>query len=51
VDPEQVFTLEWTIPASDPFIVAGRDYFFRVGAIIDIGESKSNYSQVVKITL
>ena len=50
-DPNQVYTLEIDIPSNSTLLISGRDYFFRIGALIDIGEAKANYAAVVKIPL
>jgi hypothetical protein len=50
-DPNQVYILEIDIPSNSTLLISGRDYFFRIGALIDIGEAKANYAAVVKIPL
>lgn len=51
VDPNQVYTLEIDLPSNSATLLAGKEYFFRIGAIIDIGEAKANYSTTVVIPL
>ncbi len=51
IDPAVTYTL--SIDASNSFFVAGRDYFFRVGAkasLTGVGTIRSNYAPYVKIT-
>lgn len=50
-DPNQVYTLEIDLAANSSTLKAGRDYFFRVGALIDVGEAKLNYAPAVRIKL
>ena len=48
VPPEQVFRLELSTAA----LVSGKDYYFRVGALIsDIGEAKQNFSEPVRLRI
>ncbi|MDR1096948.1 MAG: DUF3823 domain-containing protein [Tannerella sp.] len=48
VSPERIFQLE--MPTGN--MVSGKDYYFRVSALIDgIGEAKHNYSVPVKLTI
>ncbi len=49
VDPSQVFTLEIDIPANSANLKAGEQYFFRVGALIDVPEAKFNYAPAVRL--
>lgn len=49
VDPNQVFTLEIDLAANSSSLVAGNQYFFRVGALIDVGEAKFNYAPAVRL--
>lgn len=51
IDPAVTYTL--TIDAANSYFVAGRDYFFRVGAkasLAGVGTIRSNYAPYVKIT-
>ncbi len=51
VDPNQVFTLELDISTNSSTLITGKHYFFRIGALIDVGEAKLNYAPIVKITI
>jgi hypothetical protein len=51
VDSNQVFTLELDLAANNSILVSGKPYFFRVGALIDVGEAKLNYAPAVRIDL
>jgi len=50
-DPNQVFTLELDIPSNSSTLITGKHYFFRIGALISVGEAKLNYAPVVKISI
>jgi hypothetical protein len=50
-DPNQVFTLELDITSNSSTLISGRHYFFRIGALINVGEAKLNYAPVVKISI
>lgn len=50
VDSNQVFSLELDVAAT-PSLTAGKPYFFRVGALIDVPEAKFNYAKAVRMTL
>lgn len=47
VDPNEVHTIELKTRG----LTAGKDYYFRVCALIDIPEAKYNFCQAVKISL
>ena len=49
-DPNHEYTLELDISNATIF-KTGMDFYFRVGALIDVGEAKFNYAPVVKISL
>jgi hypothetical protein len=51
VDPNQVFTLEIDLAANSSTLQAGKQYFFRVGALIDVGEAKLNYAPAVRLAI
>ncbi|MFD1139858.1 DUF3823 domain-containing protein [Larkinella insperata] len=51
VDPNKVYRLELDLPSNSNVLVAGRSYFFRVGAVIDAPESKFNYAKAVRLSL
>lgn len=50
VNPDQTFTLEIDIDANTS-LEEGDQYFFRVGAVIDIPESKFNYAPAVRLSI
>ena len=45
VDPNEVFTLELKTKSLDK----GKDYFFRVCALIDVPEAKYNFNEAIRI--
>jgi hypothetical protein len=49
VDPNDTFTLEIDIPANSANLETGHQYFFRVGALIDVPEAKFNYAPTVRL--
>lgn len=51
VDPNQVFTLQIDLPSNSSRLEAGNQYFFRVGALIDMGEAKFNYAPAVRLSI
>lgn len=51
VDPNIFQTLEIDIPSNSSELINGKTYFFRVGAMIDVPEAKSNFSSVIKIEI
>lgn len=50
-NPNTVYTLEIDLPSNSTLLKPGHPYYFRVGAKIDIGETKFNYAPSVKIDL
>jgi hypothetical protein len=48
-DPNQTFTLEIDLVANSSRLEAGKEYFFRIGALIDVGEAKFNYAPAVRL--
>lgn len=50
-NPSQVYTLEIDLPLNNSILKPGTAYYFRIGALIDVGEAKLNYAPAVKITL
>lgn len=50
VDQNQIYTLELDT-TTDPDLSPGTQYFFRVGALIDVPEAKFNYAPAVSITI
>ncbi len=46
---ETVYTLEIDLIANSNLLIAGKQYYFRVGALIDIGQAKYNYAPAVRI--
>ena len=51
IDPNSLQTLEIDIAANSSDLKNGKQYFFRIGALIDVPEAKSNYSTVVRIEI
>jgi hypothetical protein len=51
VNANTVHTLEIDLPSNSSLLKPGKPYYFRVGAKIDIGETKFNYAPSVKIDL
>lgn len=49
VDPDRVFTLEMDLEANKGRFVYENQYFFRVGALIDVPEAKPNYAPAVRL--
>lgn len=49
VDADQTFTLEIDIAANSSRLLAGNQYFFRIGALIDVPEAKFNYAPSVRL--
>lgn len=50
VGPNKVFTLEIDIAANDA-LEEGNQYFFRVGALIDVPQAKFNYAPAVRLAI
>lgn len=50
-DPATVYTLEIDLPSQSSILKPGNDYYFRIGALIDVGEAKLNYIAPVKISI
>lgn len=50
VDPNETFTLEIDIDANTS-LEEGEEYFFRVGALIDVPEAKFNYASPVRVNI
>jgi hypothetical protein len=50
-DPNQVFTLEIDLAANRSSLIPGKQYFFRVGALINVGEAKFNYAPAVRLAI
>ncbi|RYZ98910.1 MAG: DUF3823 domain-containing protein [Sphingobacteriaceae bacterium] len=51
VDPNQEYTLELDIPANSDNLKVGSQYYFRVGALIQIDQAKTNYGPTFRLTL
>ncbi|SIN89649.1 DUF3823 domain-containing protein [Chitinophaga niabensis] len=51
VDANTVYTLEIDLAANSTILKPGKPFYFRVGAKIDMGETKFNYAPAVKIDL
>jgi hypothetical protein len=50
-DPATVYTLEIDLPANSTTLKVGTSYYFRIGALIGVGEAKLNYAPAVKIDI
>jgi len=50
-DPSTVYTLEIDLPSNSNTLKTGTAYYFRIGALIGVGEAKLNYAPAVKISL
>lgn len=50
-DPALTYSLEIDLPSNSSVLKPGTAYYFRIGALIDVGEAKLNYAPAVKITL
>ncbi|WP_153799320.1 DUF3823 domain-containing protein [Foetidibacter luteolus] len=48
-DPNHTYTLEIDLDANSSVLKAGTSYYFRAGALIDIGDAKLNYAPAVKL--
>ena len=48
-NPSTVYTLELDLPSVSATLKPGQDYYFRIGALIAVGEAKLNYAPSVKI--
>lgn len=48
-NPATVYQLELDLPSNSSTLKPGFDYYFRIGALIDVGEAKLNYAPAVKI--
>ena len=48
-DPNTVYTIEIDLPSNSSALKSGNQYYFRVGALIDVGEAKLNYAPAVKL--
>ncbi len=51
VDPNEVHRLEIDLPANSNSLKSGRQYFFRIGALIDAPEAKYNYAKAVRLPI
>lgn len=51
VDANTVYTLEIDLAANSSILKPGKPFYFRIGAKIDMGETKFNYAPAVKIDL
>lgn len=50
INPNQLFTIELDMEVN-PLLETGQTYFFRVGALINVPEAKSNYAKAIMIKL
>ncbi len=51
VDPNKVFRLELELPAKSNVLKGGKQYFFRIGTLIDAAEAKYNYAKAVRLSI
>jgi hypothetical protein len=51
VNENSLFTLEIDLPSHVNILVPGKQYFFRVGALIDAPEAKPNYAAAVRLAI
>ena len=50
-DPNTVYTVEIDLPSNSSTLKPGFEYYFRVGALINVAEAKLNYAPAVKISI
>ena len=50
-NPTTVYTVEIDLPANSSTLKPGLEYYFRVGAAINIPEARLNYAPIVKISI
>lgn len=50
-DPGHVYTLEIDLAANSSVLKPGNKYYFRAGALIDVGEAKLNYHPAVRLDI
>lgn len=50
-DPNQVYTLELDLATNSQRLPAGKPYYFRVGALINVSEAKFNYAPAQRLNL
>jgi hypothetical protein len=48
-NPATTYQLEINLPANSSTLKPGFEYYFRIGALIDVGEAKLNYAPAVRI--
>jgi hypothetical protein len=49
--PNNVYTIEMDLPSNSSTLKPGLDYYFRVGALINVPEAKPNYAPAVKLVI
>lgn len=49
--PNTVYTIEMDLPSNSSRLKPGLDYYFRVGALINVPEAKPNYAPAVKLVI
>jgi hypothetical protein len=49
--PNTVYTIEMDLPSNSSTLKPGLDYYFRVGALINVPEAKPNYAPAVKLVI
>lgn len=50
-DENILYNLEISLPANSTTLQSGKQYYFRVGALIDVSEAKFNYASAIRIAL
>jgi len=50
-NPSTNYTVEIDLPSNNTTLKTGTSYYFRIGALISVGEAKLNYAPAVKIDL
>lgn len=51
VDPNQEYRLELDLDANSSILMSGESYYFRIGALIDVGEARLNYAPAVRLDI
>lgn len=52
LNEEKTYSITLDIPSQkNPALTAGKSFFFRVGAIVDVPEAKYNYAQAIQLTM
>lgn len=48
---DTLYTLEIDIDANSSTLKTGQSYYFRIGALVNVAEKKSNYTEAIRITI